>query len=169
MTTVRQATSLDAPRLAEIHVDSWRVAYRGILPDEALDELSVEARLPWWEHVLGEGIDGFHVLVVEDGDGAVAGFGSACASDADPLLVGQVAQLYLQPDAWGTGLAAPLLTALEADLRDRGFAATELHVAPQNVRARRFYERYGWQATGAEHRETVWSVEFVTTTYRRHL
>ncbi len=169
MTIVRPATSFDARRLAEIHVDSWRVAYRSILPEAALNELSIESRLPWWEHVLGAGIDGFHVLVVEDADGAVAGFGSACPSDADPLQMGEVPQLYLRPDAWGTGLAAPLLSELEANLRGRGFGVAVLHVAPQNTRACRFYQRHGWRATGAEHRETVWGVEFVTTTYRRDL
>jgi GNAT superfamily N-acetyltransferase len=41
---VRQARDGDVPSIAEIHVRSWRAAYRGILSDELLDGLSVSER-----------------------------------------------------------------------------------------------------------------------------
>ncbi|MHC4470883.1 MAG: GNAT family N-acetyltransferase, partial [Planctomycetota bacterium] len=43
MTTVRPATSHDAERLRHVHVDSWRAAYRGLVPDDALEAI-VEKR-----------------------------------------------------------------------------------------------------------------------------
>lgn len=58
---------------------------------------------------------------------------------------------------------------LEADLRRRGYRAAELHVAPANARARRFYERRGWRDTGVQHHEVVWKIESVTTTYHLDL
>ncbi len=80
--------------------------------------------------------------------------------------MGEVAQVYLHLSSWGSGLAHLLMGELEADLRRRGYEIAELHVAPGNERARHFYEVRGWRDTGVEHREVVWGVEFITTTYR---
>lgn len=41
--TVRPADEADAPAIAAVHVSAWRTAYRRLLPDEVLDQLSVEA------------------------------------------------------------------------------------------------------------------------------
>jgi len=41
---IRNANVEDARTIAEINVASWRVSYKGVLPDKALEELSVEQR-----------------------------------------------------------------------------------------------------------------------------
>jgi len=38
---IRTARFQDARQIAEVHVDSWRAAYRGIVPDSLLEGLSV--------------------------------------------------------------------------------------------------------------------------------
>ncbi len=45
---VRIATSSDAPKIAHIHVETWRAAYRGQIPDAVLDGLDVERRTVFW-------------------------------------------------------------------------------------------------------------------------
>jgi hypothetical protein len=45
---VRRAEPQDAPAVARVHVASWRQAYRGLLPQEYLDSLSIEARTTTW-------------------------------------------------------------------------------------------------------------------------
>jgi len=40
---IRTARFQDARQIAEVHVDSWRAAYREIVPDSLLEGLSVEA------------------------------------------------------------------------------------------------------------------------------
>ena len=42
--TVRSARPGDAEAIAQLHVASWRVAYRGIVDDAYLDALDVGAR-----------------------------------------------------------------------------------------------------------------------------
>lgn len=42
--TCRRASTADAPAIAEVHVTSWRTTYRGLLLDDLLAGLSVEAR-----------------------------------------------------------------------------------------------------------------------------
>jgi hypothetical protein len=43
--TVRAATLADAEGIARVHVDAWRWAYRGDVPDAFLAALSVAERL----------------------------------------------------------------------------------------------------------------------------
>ena len=39
---VRPARPEDARRIAEIHVETWRATYPGVMPQEVLDGLSVD-------------------------------------------------------------------------------------------------------------------------------
>lgn len=167
--TVRRAAARDATQWAQIHVLSWRAGYQGILPDEYLDSLTVNDRLLWWEGQLrGAGDSDLEVFVAEDDYGAVRGFASAGPSDVDADM-GVLVQLYVDPAAWGTGLAQSLLTAVTERLRARGFHHATLGVARDNGRARRFYEREGWRATGHETTEKLWGVEMVAAVYERTL
>lgn len=49
---IRQAISPDALSVAEIHVESWKYAYRGLLADSILDSLTVESRIKHWVRVI---------------------------------------------------------------------------------------------------------------------
>ena len=56
-----------------VHVDTWRAAYRGIVPDGYLEGLSYDESERLWRDVIAAG-DGC-VCVAEDG-GGVFGFAS---------------------------------------------------------------------------------------------
>ena len=58
-------------------------------------------------------------------------------------------QLYVAPEARGTGAAAVLMADAEARLSEAHDSAF-LHCALGNARARRFYERMGWRFAGTE-------------------
>jgi hypothetical protein len=49
------ASPEDARVVAQIHVDSWREAYKSILPAEYLASLSVQKRQTWWEKCIADG------------------------------------------------------------------------------------------------------------------
>jgi ribosomal protein S18 acetylase RimI-like enzyme len=167
--TVRRAIANDAPDCARIHVLSWKAGYRGMVPDEYLESLTAADRLPWWELQLGgTGDPDLEVFVAEDREGSIRGFASAGPSGID-AAVGVIAQLYVDPAAWGTGVARDLLAMATDSLKARNFEIATLGVARDNLRARRFYEREGWWATGTEVPEELWGVEMVAVVYRREL
>ncbi len=62
-----------------------------------------------------------------------------------------VAQLYVARAARGAAVAAPLLRAAEAAIAAAGIGEAQLLCVVGNERARRFYERCGW-----EHRGRCW-------------
>lgn len=49
---IRLATIQDSHPIGQIHVEGWRAAYRGILPDGLLAGLSVESRAAGWRRTI---------------------------------------------------------------------------------------------------------------------
>ena len=69
---VRAATSVDAPAIARINVDSWLAAYRGIVSDRFLSRISTSAReRAWRERILG---DKTRVTLVAERDRELVGY-----------------------------------------------------------------------------------------------
>jgi GNAT superfamily N-acetyltransferase len=62
-------------------------------------------------------------------------------------------QLFVLPLWWGRGVAALLHGAAIAEIRTRDYQAVRLYTPALHARARRFYERRDWQATGEQWNE----------------
>jgi hypothetical protein len=45
---IREITYNDVPAIAQIHVDTWRTTYQGIIPDKYLATLSYQKRESGW-------------------------------------------------------------------------------------------------------------------------
>ena len=148
---VRPATLDDVPRIAEIHVETWQVAYRGLVPDAVLDRLSVDRRVTAWTRIVGEtSWPSTGVFVAEDND-AVVGFAHISPSRDDGAApeVGEVTAIHVAPQLWRRGAGRVLLLSACASLRSAGFSAATLWVLQTNERARGFYEEMGWRLDGA--------------------
>jgi ribosomal protein S18 acetylase RimI-like enzyme len=145
---LRDATPGDAHAIATVHVASWQVAYRGLIPDHVLDGLSVADRARRWEDRLASPSTRSRTLLVVEGP-AVLGFASTGpARDEDDPAEGELYAFYLDPSAWGRGHGTRLHAGAVDRLRTDGFAHVRLWVLDSNVRALRFYHRQGWTETG---------------------
>jgi GNAT superfamily N-acetyltransferase len=145
---IRAAGPDDAPSIARVRVESWRWAYRGLVPDAALDALSVEDSELDWRRTIVAG-DGISVFVAEDA-GAAVGFVSAGPSRdaAAPADVGEIGALYVVRAHAGAGVGGALMSRAEDALRAGGFARATLWVLQANAAARGFYEHRGWAGDG---------------------
>jgi GNAT superfamily N-acetyltransferase len=137
--TIRPATADDARPIAQVHVASWRAAYRGLVPDEVLDRMSVDERAQRWAEWIGVKT----VLVAEADDGAVTGFAAASAD------TGEIHALYVAPDHWRRGIGAALLAAAHQALIAAGRDQAVLWVFAENGPARAFYAAHGYAPDGA--------------------
>jgi len=54
--------------------------------------------------------------------------------------------LFVVPEQWGSGTGSVLHDEALRQIRSSGWLAAELDVMVDNARARRFYEKHGWQA-----------------------
>jgi GNAT superfamily N-acetyltransferase len=58
--------------------------------------------------------------------------------------------LFVDREYWGSGLASALHGAAIAAACERGYSQMRLYTPVAQARARRFYEREGWEQTGEE-------------------
>src|SRR5437867_3034225 len=171
MANVRLARPEDADAIARAHVRAWQSAYRGLMPEAVLDALNVAERAERWRERLREEKAGHPtVLVVEDEDGAVAGFAAIGPRRGEPPgPSGELYAINLDPDCWGRGLGRALLVAAEEALREAGHDQAMLWVVAGNERARRFYELSGWVADGIDRRDRERGFELHEVRYAKRL
>ncbi len=91
--------------------------------------------------------DDFALFVLDRGDSRLAGSAAAIEATGEPEPA--IVQMWLDEDLRGAGWAERLIEMAEAHLRAAGHPACRLWVAAGNERARRFYARVGYTATGA--------------------
>ena len=149
MVTVRLASLADADAIGRIQVETWRAAYTGLMPDEAVAMFDVESRQRMWREGLGRAPrPGSATFVVEDG-GEVVGFASVGASrDEGAEQEAELYAIYLHPSRWGRGIGRALLQRAEESMRSSGFRRAILWVLEGNERGERFYQAAGWEQDG---------------------
>jgi ribosomal protein S18 acetylase RimI-like enzyme len=144
-------------------------AYRGQLPDELLDELSVETDTVRFADHLGHLAPERRVWVAEE-DGEVIGFASTGPSrDEDAIEAAEVYAIYVLPDRCGHGIGRALLDHAMEDLRQRGYREVLLWTLTTNVPAQRFYERQGWRTDGTTKLDRLDRFALNETRYRLDL
>ena len=160
--TIRKVTpSDDFAAIGEIYAQSWKTAYRGIVPQDYLDALTGEH----WSARLRDAHRGAYVAI--DG-GKYAGTASVTpARDAKMPGWGELISIYLLPEYFGAGVAAPLFDCAMSALADMGFEAVYLWVLEGNLRARKFYEKHGFHANGDTETLTIAGRELVEIRYTR--
>jgi len=146
---IRRATADDAPTLAKVHVDSWQVAYRGIVPESHLERFTYQRREEAFRKALTANLE--ETYLIEDGDQAVGilTIGASRDPDLDVVRVGEIWGIYITPAYWRRGIGTLLIHEAERILHSRHYEAAVLWVLADNTDARRFYEEMGFALDGA--------------------
>lgn len=166
-TLIRLATPDDAEVLATIHVEAWKAAYRGQVPDEHLDGLTVEGRLDLWHRVLSPSDAPVATFVLTEGD-RPTGFAHCrtLSDDPDGGLIGELVSLYLDPRIWRQGGGRRLVGASIAWFGSMGCQEARLWVLASNTGAQHFYEAVGWCPDGARAEIDIDGVALTEVRYR---
>ena len=136
MSTLRVACAAEATLLAELQERASVAAFAHIFPPEQFP-FPRDAVHERWTQALED--PAASVLVAERAEEPV---GVALVRPA--WLEG----LYVLPEWWGQGVAAELHDRALEIVHDLGSAQIHLWVLEESARARRFYERRGWQENG---------------------
>jgi ribosomal protein S18 acetylase RimI-like enzyme len=145
-TEISYATAQDARAIAEIHVDSWRAAYRDLLPEPylaALDVAELEARFRQTAE------DRMSDVLLARRDGALQGWlHCGPARDPDvPTTEGEILAFCVAPAAWSSGVGQSLWLRAKDILIQRGYMTCIQWVFTQDERAIRFYRSAGFAPT----------------------
>lgn len=161
---VRTPALRDVPALAAVHVASWQEAYRGLMPDEVLDDPTFLSRreAQWRSTVDAISATGLYGVrpraALAEVDGTVVGLAmsgpvpgrgpradAVQANHAGPDAAEiELNCLYLLAAHHGSGAGRALLDAVIPP----GLPAS-LWVADPNPRAQAFYRKNGFRADGA--------------------
>jgi GNAT superfamily N-acetyltransferase len=165
---LRPAQPEDALAVARVHVRSWQVAYRGLLPDDYLNRLRPEDRASSYAFADPDPAKPHTIVAAENG--IITGFAATMPS-RDPALPshGELAAIYIDPDHWNRGIGAALITAARTHLIELGYGDAYLWVLSGNLRAERFYQHDGWLPSGEQRADTVWNIAVKEVRYLRSL
>lgn len=141
--TIRPATAADARAIAKVRIDTWRTAYRGLVPDAYLDAMDVDESVALWDRVLAADASAASVYVA-DNDGEVIGFAAA-----NPLpeprhgLDAELTAVYVRREFQRAGIGRRLVDAVVGAQREKGVSGLIVWVIAGNKAGRAFYERLG--------------------------
>ena len=135
--TVRQAEKEDVRQIAEILVEDWQKAYRGIIDDDFLDSMSAEQR---YEIEVRR----YEKYLVAAESGEILGYAwleSADEEEADCEIIA----LYVRYSERNRGIGKLLFQHAMEHFRNEGKKRMIIWGLKGNDEARKFYEKAGGQ------------------------
>lgn len=154
----------DDDRLAISHVyeESWKYAYKGIIPQEYLDDIPKGN----WVDYIDKQQQNTLVLIKEN---TIIGTASYCKSRySDMLGFGEIVSIYLLPEYIGKGLGNRLLSESIKELESLGFSNIFLWVLEENYRARKFYEKNGFKPSNTYLEDNIGGKDLREIQYEYH-
>ncbi|KQP42689.1 GCN5 family acetyltransferase [Methylobacterium sp. Leaf104] len=144
-TSIRRARPADADPLSDLFDETWREAYRGIIPGVALERMIAQRSSQWW---LGA-TQRTRPLVVVEQAGSIVGYAVYGPARGRILRApGEIDELYIRPAYQGLGLGRRLFRAVSNDLSDHGLSRVGIWTLEGNERARSFYAGLGGAEIG---------------------
>ncbi|MEW6182730.1 MAG: GNAT family N-acetyltransferase [Bacillota bacterium] len=146
---VRKATLADAPAIARVNVETWRTAYRGIIPDGYLDQLSCSDRERSIRELFLPGSRVFIcAAVIEEGE--IVGFAAAGPErTGDPVYRGEIHAIYVLKEYQRRGIGRLLVQSVVEELGRSDLRSMLVWVLKDNP-YRRFYEYLGGRQVGSQ-------------------
>ncbi|HYN94358.1 MAG TPA: GNAT family N-acetyltransferase [Pilimelia sp.] len=145
---IRPAEPADLASVGDLHARSRLRAYTGIVPAAALAAGGSAAMAEWWEQRWTYERTTHRLAVAADDADAVLGFTYVGPSETPGAT--ELYAIHVDPDRQGGGIGRALMADVIAALPTLGRRRAVLWVLIENAAARRFYERGGWVADGAE-------------------
>ena len=139
--TLARPTLADLDELGRVHVQVWREAYAGLMPDDYLARLDPSAGPRRWRERFGSSPEVSWWLARDD-EGIAGMATSGPARDDDAPLPLELYAINVLRRAHGTGLADDLMAQVVDD------RPAYLWVLEGNDRAIAFYRRHGFTDDG---------------------
>lgn len=144
---IRKAIPGDEQVLAYIQTESWKAAFAGILSPEELERCTnLEKAEQMYHSVLRREGCTMAIEFVDDHPHCIAAWG-ANRCDLDDT-VGELICIHSLQNNWAKGYGSEMMEYVLAQLQQANYESVILWVFEDNKRARKFYEKHGFELTG---------------------
>lgn len=134
---IRDVGTSEADAIADLHTVSWKSAYRGLLPEEYLENSMQGERRRHWAQKMPALTNKEFVLAAEQ-DGKLVGF-VAVLDKPEAGFDALLDNLHVRPDLKGFGIGGKLLNAVADRLLKTNRKSFYLFVLKGNTSAENFY------------------------------
>ncbi|WP_339289530.1 GNAT family N-acetyltransferase [Paenibacillus sp. FSL E2-0201] len=146
---IRKATASDIDGIAFVHAMSWKTTYKGLLSDEFLDAITVEARSKRWIRKFENPNKDEVMYVAEDEAGMIIGFANGGARREPDLYDAELYALYLLKEHQGKGLGKRLIRSVAQNLLQKKYSSFMTWVLEGNP-ALHFYHKMGGESVATK-------------------
>ncbi len=146
-TVIRTAFLGDEYQIAEVHIQAWQEAYKGIVPQVYLDQLSseIDNRVKMWKNILAN--PKRWAWVAENSKGIIGFVLFGPPRDPDKESFIELGAIYLLASEKNKGIGFSLLSAGFNKMKDLGYKRAYCWVLENNPTIK-FYERSGASYAG---------------------
>jgi len=140
---IRKAIKEDSYNIAKLIVLSWQTAYKGLLEDNYLNNLSVSDRIAGWENNILNQNDNSHIYVYEE-DNKILGvirFGKPI--DESSKYNSEILVLYVEPSLKRKGIGTKLFDFAKTYFINNNTTNMIIWCLKNNIPSIKFYEKMG--------------------------
>ena len=143
--TIKHVSLEDIPLLSHILAASWRVAYRGMIPQDFLDSIEDERWVTPFTYRLTKGGMKADILYVQQAACGCVVYGPSQNKNYSGW--GEICCLYLLPEYTRKGYGKQLLLFAMDQMKKENIHDFYLWALDENLSARKFYEKVGYTLT----------------------
>lgn len=141
---IRSALLEDINQIAQIHVDSWGVAFEGLMPQGYISSYNPDVRRKEWNSIIQTESE---CVIVAERDQQVVGFLSYYINPTHSDVI-ELSKLYLSPYLYRQGVGTQLMNAFNQVVKAEAIKRISLYVLDSNQSAMKFYQKLGFVETG---------------------
>jgi len=162
---IRRFTKTDIPQIAQIHRASWIMAYKPLISDKFLENLSeIHFQNIWKKNLNNEN----HRHLVAEHKKRIIGFISFSQYEVS-TKTSEISSLYIDPDSAGHGVGKTLINLAFNKLAALEVRKVLLWVVRENQRAIEFYKAVNFKQMNTERKIFRHGIELTQLQFSRNI
>lgn len=147
MVNIRKVQHGDENNLAYIQTESWKEAFKDIVPADLLSECTgIERATAMYKSLIDENKGNGYILELDGKPHCIAWWDASREKDMPGYA--ELICIHSLMDNWHKGYGSMMMDRVLGDVKAAGYSKIMLWVFDSNVRAIRFYEEHGFTASG---------------------
>ena len=144
---IRKVVQGDEVSLAYIQTESWKAAFKGIIPDDLLKKYTeISPVITMYQKLLDDNRGNGYILEIDGKPHCIAWWDAT--REVDMQGYAELICIHSLQDNWRKGYGNKMMERVLRDVKEAGFTKIMLWVFEENKNAIKFYEANGFEASG---------------------